>query len=89
MVLMHHLNAEPEVRGKVGGAACGGRACTESESQMTEESAEGRNALKMQIVHRERNLKCLNLFHRFGSVAQRKESSLSNGTKPKINSLFF
>lgn len=51
MVLMHHLNADPEV----GGGGLGGthveRACMESESQMSEKSAEGKNFLKMQILH--------------------------------------
>lgn len=48
MVLMHHLNADPDVKGEGGHVE---RACMESESQMTEESAEGRNVLKMQILH--------------------------------------
>ncbi len=50
MVLMHHLNADPEVeRGEKTHVV---RACMESESQMSEESAvEERNFLKMQILH--------------------------------------
>lgn len=40
MVLMHHLNAGP---GVVGGRKPASGACTESESQMSEESVEGRN----------------------------------------------
>lgn len=50
MVLMHHLNADPEV--EAGGGTHAERACMESESQMSEESVKGRNFLKMQMLHR-------------------------------------
>lgn len=49
MVLMHHLNADPEVAG--GGGTHAERACLESESQMSEESVEGKNFLQMHILH--------------------------------------